>query len=357
MDNLHEAARVEEVREDVIIAYQEVMNKLKVMKGANNNNDFQKKHVENDIELHEEEIFNLHGEKDIVGRLEEKYEEKNEEKHEVKNDSSVEPNDEKYQEKCINENIVELARETPDNIAKNFADLKLSFTKTLDDLRGKMIEKQEEFSILDKAIIILKEELSNLYQIKDTVNAMQALIIAKKDKEASLEREFAEFKRSLETEKMRMEKERAREQSEYVQKRDVIRRREQEQYEINKRELYDELYESRRKLDEEYEAREAALDARETEHKQLKDREAKIMAREQEYNRLREREAKHPEELKAAVSKAEAAIRDQLNKKASYDIKVLEIGYASEKTLLVQKVEALQLQLEQYKALKDLYSE
>ena len=43
-----------------------------------------------------------------------------------------------------------------------------------------------------------------------------------------------------------------------------MRKREQDQYEIDKRTLYDELYESRRSLDGEYEIREASLNARKT---------------------------------------------------------------------------------------------
>jgi hypothetical protein len=315
---MEENARQEDVRDDVIVAYQEIMNKLKVMKGGQAEDHADQFQVLEQEDMHE-------------------YRSEHNEKHD--------------------ENVIEIAsRETADVIAKSVTELKLSIGKALDEIKVKLTEKQEEFAILQQAISISKEELSNIYQIRDTVNALSALIMAKNEKEAAMERELSEYKKTVENEKIRIEKERIREQNEYIQKRDAMRKREMEQYEMDKRSLYDELYENRRKLDEEYEGREASLAARENEHQQLKEREARIVSREQEYLRLREKEARFPEEIRAAIQKTETSVAEQLSRKFQYDLKVSEIAWAGEKTLLSQKIEALQLQLEQYRALKDLYS-
>lgn len=307
-----------EAREDVIVAYQEIMNKLKVMKSGNADGQQDQDQELEQIQDHD---------------------------HEQEMDAFA------------NQNIIELAsRETADEIARNLAELKLNIMKSLDDIKSKLTKEQDKFDILRKAISQSEADLLNVYEIKNTVNALSALIIAKNEKSAAFERELTEYKRTVENEKSQMEKERIREQNDYIQKRDSMRKREQDQYEIDKRALYDELYENRRALDEEYEIREASLNARENEHQQLKDREAKIVAREQEYSRLKEKEAKFPEELKAAVQKSENAISEQLTRKFNYDLKVAEIEWSSEKTLLKQKIDGLQQQLDQLKALKDLYS-
>jgi len=312
---MEENARQMEARDDVIIAYQEVMNKLKVMKSDNANNNEEN---ENDFD------FNV---------------------------------DQEKLDAYANQNIVEMAsRESSDEIAKNLTELKLAILKSLDDIKVKLTKEQEKFDILRKAIAQSESELSNVYDIKITVNTLSALIIAKNEKTAAFEKELAEYKRTVENEKSQMEKERVREQNEYIQKRDFMRKREQDQYEIDKRALYDELYESRRRLDEEFEVREASLNARENEHQQLKDREAKIVAREQDYLRLKDKDAKFPDELKLAVQKAELAITEQLTRKFNYDLKVSEIEWSSEKSLLKQKNESLQQQIEQLRALKELYA-
>jgi hypothetical protein len=318
---MEENARQEEVRDDVVIAYQEIMNKLKVMKGGHTEASPQGTAVQ------------------LLGQTEAQ---------------EFRPVQE---ERNIDDNIIELAsKETADSIARHIAELKLLISKSLDNAKIKLTEKQEEFSLLQQAISISRAELSNIYEIKDTVNALRILIMAKNEKEAVMERELAEYKKSIEDEKLRMEKERIREQNEYIQKRDAVRKREMEQYEVDKRTLYDELYESRRKLDEEYEAREASLAARENEHQQMKEREARIVSREQEFTRLKEREARHPEELRSVAQKTETAVSEQLTRKFQYDLKVAEIGWSGEKALFTQKIEALQSQIEQLRALQDLYS-
>lgn len=302
-----------EARDEVIVAYQEVMNKLKVMKSEQSQDpDGQ----EQDIVLEYENLAAY-----------------------------------------ADQNIIEIAsKESADVIATGLAELKLNISRTLDEIKLKLTKEQDKFDLLRKAITQSEAELSNVYEIKNTVNTLSALIMAKNEKTAAYERELFEYKRTVENEKSQMEKERIREQNDFIQKRDATRKREQEQYEIDKRALYDELYESRRALDEEYEIREASLSARENEHQQLKDREAKIVAREQEYMHLKEKESRYPEELKSAIQKTELAISEQLTRKFNYDLKVAEIEWSSEKILLKQKIEGLQQQLEQLKALKDLYS-
>jgi hypothetical protein len=194
-------------------------------------------------------------------------------------------------------------------------------------------------------------------------NAIKATVIdlASKETVDELAKKLAELKemterrRNFENEKIQMEKERAREQSEYAQKRDTNRKRDQEQYEIDKRALYQELMENRRALEEDFEAREAGLAARENEHQQLKEREVRILAREQEYAQMKEKELRFPEELRNAVLKAETAIRETLTRESEYRTKLIQIESDSERNLMLQRISALEQQIEQYKTLKELF--
>jgi len=320
MSNTEENRRHEEVREDVIIAYQEVMNKLKVMKSDDENDD-----REFDYDFETEDSANLNAE-------------------------------DQQEEHAQGDNVIELAaRETLDVVARSLAELKISIPKTLEDIKGKLTAELERIDLLKKARNEIEKDLENSYQIKKVATTLSSLILAKNEKAADLERELAEQKKRNENETTSMQNERIREQMEYVEKRDALRRADQEQYEKLKQELIRELQESYRIFEEDCALKKAHLDAREEEHELWKKRQAKILLDEQEFRRLQQIEANFPHELDVAVKNAEAVLTEQLNRKSNYDLKMAEISWNSERNMLTQKIEALQQQIDQYRDLNKGY--
>jgi hypothetical protein len=326
-----ENARHEDVRDDVIVAYQEVMNKLKIMKGGVRDeedelHDFSHEHEE------DEPVVNHHAYQPVQAPV--------------------------VEDKPIDETVIDLAsRETSDSISRDLTEFKLNMVKALDDIRNKFIAEQEKFDLLKQAREEIDKDLENAYNCKRTLGTLAALMVAKNEKAVAMEEELRELKQKNDNAVLLMENERMREQREFVQKRDAMRKSDQEQYETRKRELMADLEASRIAFDEDCEIRRAKLDAREEEHEKWKQRQAKIIADEHEMKRLKERETTFPAELEAAVKKAEKAITEQLTRKYNYDLKVSEISWTSEKNLLSQKIDALQHQIEQYRALKEMYDE
>lgn len=321
MSTTDESKRHEEVREDVIIAYQEVMNKLKVMKS-----DDETEEREFDYDFECEDGANINAQ-------------------------------ELQQEKAPDDNVIELAeRETLDLVARNLAELKITIPRTLDEIKNKLTAELGRIDLLKKAKNEIEKELENNYQIKKVATTLSSLILAKNEKAADLERELAEQKKRNENELAMQQNERIREQTEFVEKRDNLRKADQEQYEKLKQELIRELQESYRVFEEECEMKKAHLDAREEEHELWKKRQAKILLDEQELRRLQQIEANFPRELELAVKNAEALLTEQLSRKSNYDLKMTEISWNSEKNQLNQKIEALQQQIEQYRNLNKDYN-
>lgn len=263
----------------------------------------------------------------------------------------------KEENEIQNRAIVESAsRETVDELAKHIAEFKTNVIKTCDDIKAKLSFEYEKFYRIRQAISISEEELEYHYDIKTNINTLSALTIAQREKQHAFEKEIKERKINFENEMHHLERERVREQNDYIQKRDGARKREQEQYENEKRKIYQELLENRHNLEVEFETREATLAAREAEHQQLKDREARILAREQEFAELKEKEIRFPEELRHTVQKAENLLKNQLMRKHEYDTKLARIEWDSERAQLLQKIETLEKQIEQYKTLKQVFS-
>jgi len=179
--------------------------------------------------------------------------------------------------------------------------------------------------------------------------------MAHKGKVAEFNQELLAYRNAFEQEKINNERARREEDSEYVFRRETIRKKDQEQYDAKRRQQELELTDQRIVFENDFETREARLAAREKEHQQMKDREAWIIAREQEYQQLKDKAALFPEELRQAVQKVERSITDQLTRKYEYDAKLVRIESDSERKVYQQKITALEDQIEQYKQLKQTF--
>lgn len=299
----------QELKHEVVTAYNEVLRKLTVMKGMASKEEQEK-------ERQDEEVA-----------------------QEVKYFVEVE------------------ARETADDLISNVSDLKVFLNKELKILEEKLLPLYDKFHTLRRAINFSEKELSNLHDITMNANTLNALMLAQKEKAATFEREMAERRRAFEHERAHQERSRVQEESAYVLNRDATRKLDEEQHETLKRELECELHIKRTAFEEDVASREARLASREQEHQQLKEREARITARDQEYHQLKEKVARFPDELRMTVQKAERTIMDQLTRKHEHDARMANIELESERKLNQQKIAALEEQIEQYKLLRQQFGQ
>lgn len=275
----------------------------------------------------------------------------------VKNDMTDEEKIVEEELKEQQEMIAQVVLETPDDLVRNLSDLKLQISRSLEVIKSKLLPQYEKFHTLRQAIDFSERELNELYNIKVNINTLNALLGAQKEKQEAFEIEISERRRQFDMEMAEQERARLQEEHDYITKRDAARKIDMEQYENHKREAERELEEKRRNLEDEFEAREARLAARESEHQKMKHREAQITAREQEFKQLKERAMRYPEELRQAVQQAEQSVREQIVRKYEYEARLAQIEIDSERKMYQQKISALEEQIEQYKTLKQMFSE
>jgi hypothetical protein len=316
-----------EIKQEVVAAYNEVLRKLKVTKLTEVDDNF----------THQEPT-DLSDQLELTEEL-----------------TQLEVVDEKIAEEKAR--VIEVASsEGPDELVKNLSVLKQFLTKSLDEIKVRLLPEYEKYHTLRKAIALSENELKEIHDITANVNTFKALLLAQKQKSIEFENEMAESKRILMQEKLRIEKDRLQEAAEYNSKRELLRKADAEQYEMTNRRLNQEIVDRRLAFEEECEIREARLSARESEHQQVKEREAWIIAREQEYHQLKEKAALHPEELRA-VQKAERAVSDNLIRKFEYDARLTQIELESERKMYQQKISALEDQINQYRNLKQMFNQ
>jgi hypothetical protein len=249
--------------------------------------------------------------------------------------------------------IVELVtQDTADDMVENIAKFKLSMSRFLEDMKSKLLDKYKQFDTLQQAIEYSKERLKKIYGIEVHAETLAVLMLTQKEKSIAFEEELNKRKRLFEQQKLQTEMRWQQEENDYISKRDLARKMDRDQHAAIMQALEQELIARRSVFEEECEAREARLAARENEYQQLKEREARITAWEQEYQLLREKVARFPEELRAAIQRAERTAVEQLTRKYEYETKLSQIELNSERKLYEQKITALEQQIEQYKTLK-----
>ena len=174
----------------------------------------------------------------------------------------------KQEEKVIADKkaIVEAATiDSPDEIVKGLASLKLTINKSLKDLEDQLLTENQKLITLQKAITIQKQELEELYEIKVNANTLAALLLAQKEKSANFEKDIKErtaiFEQEMQQKRASWKKEqeefelitkeqenltkklKTREEEDYIYKRNLTRAKEQDCYLEQKQLLEKELTE------------------------------------------------------------------------------------------------------------------
>jgi hypothetical protein len=253
------------------------------------------------------------------------------------------------EEKILQEKreIVESAAvQTSDELAYHLISLKNTLNTQLDEIEIKLNTEKKKFETLQQAISIQSKELNDLYEIKPQADTLAALVMAYKEKSVTLEQEIKLKRQQWQKEQEAQEearreyesqtqKTRQREEENYNYNRDIFRRKEQEEYEVQKR-AAEQLQARRYELEEAYRARDAALNARET----------KIGTREIEFQQLQDEVRNFPDRLQQATAEAERITGEKLAIKFEYEAKLLQRDFEAERQLHRQAISLLESKIE-----------
>jgi len=158
----------------------------------------------------------------------------------------------------IKESLNEASASTIGDIVNHLAGLKVQIVKTIDDLEEKMIAEYRRFSGLQQAAVAQTKMLDELYGIQAEADSLTALVLAQKEKKAAFEAQMEQTKASFDEDMSEKRQYWKKEQEEFdlaKKERDAQlkkeRQREEEEYTYN-------LQLARKKDADGYEARKAA---------------------------------------------------------------------------------------------------
>jgi hypothetical protein len=249
--------------------------------------------------------------------------------------------------------VVETAvKECSDELPKHLIALKNSLNKSLDEVETKLLAEQKKFATLQQAITIQSKKLDDIFGIEPQAETLAALLAAYKEKSVTLEQEIiqrrAMWAKEQEThdvlrkdQEAQLIKTRQREEENYMYNRDIFRRKEQEEYELKKRELEQELQAKRTTLEESFRDREAKLAMREN----------TIVTRESEFQQLQDEVRNFPERILAAKQEAERITSDKLEIKFEYEVKLLQQKFDVERDFHKQNIAKFEAEIEHLQSL------
>ena len=150
--------------------------------------------------------------------------------------------------------------------------LQKSLFQQLESFKIQWEEEQKAFQELQEAIRLEKDNLEELYGIKQQAESLEALAIAHRESKEKLEKEIAFEKESLKKEIEQTKQSWGREKEAYEYERQIKRRNETNEYEEKKANLEKELEEKRTNFEDSISKREAAVLDKETELQELRNK-------------------------------------------------------------------------------------
>ncbi len=239
---------------------------------------------------------------------------------------------------------------------RNLAGLKVQIVKTIDDLEEKMIAEYRKFSGLQQAATEQAKILDELYGVQAEADSLAALVQAQKEKKAAFEAQMEQTKTSFDEDMSEKRQYWKKEQEEFdlaKKERDAQlkkdRLREEEEYSYN-------LQLARKKDADEYEATKTALEKelstkKSAFEKDWSEREAVLSSREEELSELRDKIAVFPKELEKAIKDTEKTVTERIEFKFKHDMQLIQKETEGEQKLHEQAVEALQSKIREQEEL------
>ena len=256
----------------------------------------------------------------------------------------------------VKESLKEASANSIDDIVRNLAGLKVQIVKTIDDLEEKMIAEYRKFSGLQQAATEEARILDELYGVQAEADSLAALVQAQKEKKASFEAQMEQTKASFDedmSEKLQYWKKEQEEFDLAKKERDAQlkkdRLREEEEYSYN-------LQLARKKDADEYEATKTALEKelstkKSALEKDWSEREAVLSSREEELSELRDKIAVFPKELEKAIKDTEKTVTERIEFKFKHEMQLIQKETEGEQKLHEQAVEALQSKIREQEEL------
>lgn len=244
--------------------------------------------------------------------------------------------------------VVETAlQNSVERVVNNLAELKLGIAKSLDELEGQLIGESKKLNGIRQAIEIENGNLLEIHEIRATADSLAALLYAQKEKRQQFETQIVQEKTSFEVDmadkllqwkKEQEEFERQKKEREDQLKKD--RQREQEEYAYS-------LKLERKRDEDGYAARSAALEKdleekRASFEKSSAEREVALASRENELAELRSRVEAFPKDMEKALRDAEKSITERLQFTNKFEKEMLDKEVSGEQKLSQQVITSLE---------------
>lgn len=266
------------------------------------------------------------------------------------------------QRKAVDRKVaVEVANSlSNDQIVRSCAELKLQLGKALDELETRFSDEYRKFTEIQKAIQAESVRLEEIHEITVNADSLAALLAAQKERKERFEettaKEEHDFQEAIAQQKVQWTKEKEtylQQQAEEKKSSQKAREREEEEYQYQKAL-------SRKRDEDAYEAKRAALEAelkakQQAAEKEFADREALVASQEQEFQRLKEENATFPVKLQTAVDEAKELLIEQLQRQYNFETELARKGEEGERRLLEQTIVTLKAKIsEQEKLIEQL---
>jgi hypothetical protein len=248
--------------------------------------------------------------------------------------------------------ITNASQNTSNGIVQDLANLKLEIVKSLESVENQLLAEHKKLSTLQEALKLQENDLEDLHQIKMTVNTFEALLQAQKQKKEAFDRSMVEQTQVFEQEMVQkrllwkqeqeqvtnawkeqenqQKKLKQREEEDYIYRRDLERKKENDKYVMQQQALEKELIDKRILLEQEF-----------------AQREANVLAKEQELQSLRAQAEEAPKKLQQAIVDTEKAITERLHFKYDYEIKIAQKEVEGERKLYQQMIATLEAKIKQ----------
>ncbi|MGA1796116.1 MAG: hypothetical protein ACMUIL_09675 [bacterium] len=248
--------------------------------------------------------------------------------------------------------VREASQHSVERIVKGLAQIKLEIGGALDNLEERLIAEFKKLSDLQQAIEIGRTTLQEIHDITVNADSLDALLQAQKEKSAQFAKDMDEKRHALDAElgQKRLEWKREQEAHEQaVKERDARvkkeRDREEEEYAYS-------LQLKRKKENDAYEAKKAALDKVLAEkkiaaEKELSDREAAISVREKEYEEMKAAVTQFPERMEKAIQDTEKSVTEKLESRYRHEAALAAKEIEGERRLHAQIVSGLEAKIKE----------
>lgn len=256
------------------------------------------------------------------------------------------------QRKAIDRKVaVEVANSlSNDQIVRSCAELKLQLSKALDELEARFSDEYRKFTEVQKAIQAESTRLEEIHQITASADSLAVLFVAQKERKERFEETIAKEEHDFQAAIAQQKAQWSREKEIYLQQQTEEKKSSQKEREREEEEYHYQKALSRKRDEDTYQAKKAALEAelkakQQAAEKELAEREAFVTVHEQEFQRLKEENATFPTKLQAAVDEAKEILTEQLQRQHNFETELARKGDEGERRLLEQTIVALKAKI------------